>query len=491
MAAYLSIVLLTLSLSLHLTPILGAWPRLGALDDAAIPSDTAGFAPRFHMDSMDSIPAVPAEPFSPNPAFILNGRELDQRAGDNCQPGYHGCAEINITDCCPNERYCFLDENWAPKCCRLGYKCPDAVCEPDQLYCNVTLTNALASPTPTSTGIRQQNKLVTSLVSYVTSASCCNRPCGESSYLCEAYYGGQCCPNGYHCGLSFSCVQDPVTSSSLPPVIPKPSACTDSQFPCSDGRGCCNIGSICTYMSGYAATSTPACVPEPALSSRGLSSGAKAGIGIAAALGGSIVIVAVAWICVRRRRSLRSTGEPLPTSEMQHNAGANKMVGGGRIGRARAAQNSITGAMTVLSDATTNFTSRTPSNDHGRSHSYLGPNAVAGPFTEGSASTGLGITVASPTGMPPSESGAGRPGGVPYNPDHIMRPVELGGKEAQKGIIEEANCNTKYKMPNPDESPTVNVYELMGSPGSSSLKPEGGNQQTLGQSESEQGGHGN
>lgn len=61
--------------------------------------------------------------------------------------------------------------------------------------------------------------------------------------------------------------------------------------------------------------------------------------------------------------------------------------------------------------------------------------------------------------------------GVPFGPDHIQRPVELGVGESQKDI--EGQTDSEHvvdakETPAHDEDPTAGPFELMGSIGTPS-----------------------
>ncbi|GAW12938.1 hypothetical protein ANO14919_023110 [Xylariales sp. No.14919] len=492
------LLLLLLPVALHIiTPALGAVPRFGALDHAAfLPLDAdaaaavAGFAPRWYMDG---VPALPAQPLSPNPRYGLRGGELGARDVNVCPAGQHSCVEAGAPGmCCYNDRYCYRNSTWQTNCCALGVKCLDSLCKADSLYCNVSSSTTIPAATTTAaTGTGRVT--VTSLVSVSTYAACCNRACPESAFLCEQTFGGQCCSYGFKCALGGNCVNDPVpsTTTSVSTVVPEiPLGCTaTTQIACAatEGGGCCDTGSICTFQSIGTATAALVCAPDPALGdgggSGGLSSGARAGIGVGVAVGAALVIAAVAWFCIRRRRRSGTTGASASAHEMRRNTGiiggTGRMVGrvvGGRSDGSQQGTSLFVGPQTphTLRSGFTDGTQPTipPLHDHGRAYSYHLPDARAGPFTDregdGRVAPNPSLATTPPSGPLPSDS-SGRfttPGSVPYGPDHILRPVEIGGVEAQKEVVkakENGPVVSTVETPAQDEEPVIGPFELPGS----------------------------
>jgi hypothetical protein len=89
-----------------------------------------------------------------------------------------------------------------------------------------------------------------------------------------------------------------------------------------------------------------------------------------------------------------------------------------------------------------------------------------------------------PTGPLPSDS-TGRfvtAGSMPFHPDHIMRPVEMGVMDGMDGMNAQANMEKDGEREKllvdetpvqDEEDPMVGRFELMGSPGvSPSLNPD-------------------
>ncbi|KAI0535395.1 hypothetical protein GGR58DRAFT_443137 [Xylaria digitata] len=473
MAATFPLVFLFLFVTFRITPALGAVPRFGALSHARFDpfNAGAGFAPRWYMEG---IPALPAQLFSPNPGRMLAGREFGARDVYFCPAGQHSCVEAGApATCCDNDRYCYLNASWQTKCCVLGNQCEDSLCHADELYCNTTSTTTIPAATTT---VRGTGNAVTSIESVSTYAACCNRACSDSSFSCEKTFGGQCCPNGYKCALGPSCIADPVpsTMTSISTLVPEiPPGCTAaSQIACTDGGGCCNSGSICTFQSSGTETSVPVCSPSPTLaddsgSSNGLSSGARAGIGIGVAVGAAIVIAAVTWFCIRRRRQLGTTGTNVSAHEMRRNTGipgtGGHAAGGGRSGRSQDAGNSLFVGPQTPNTHRSMFTDATdptipPLHEHGRAYSYHLPDAMAGPFTDpdhnGRIAPNPSLATTPPTG--PATAGA-----APYDPDHILRPIEIGGGERRK---ETARRHENEPLLARDGEPRTGPFELVGSP---------------------------
>ena len=430
----LPIVLLSIA---RISPVLSAVPRPGTLDDATL-FPFAGFAPRWYAEGT---PAVPAQPVSPNPRHLLNG--FGARDVSMCDPGSHTCAEANAPGtCCPDDRYCYLDQDWKAQCCPLGLKCNGSRCDSDHLYCNTTISTTI--PVTSSATGRGGDDTVTSFVSVRTSAGCCNRACSTDAFSCEAAFGGHCCRYGFKCAATSECVQNLAQSTNIGPSTTVPGiapGCTaTSQFSCTDGGGCCNTGSICTSQIIGAATSK-VCAPDPAFSSSGgLSSGAKAGIGVGVAVGAAIIIGALTWFCIRRRqKSSGTTGTNASAHEMRQSTGA---AGG---------QGEDAGDSLLVGP-------NTP-------HTYHYSDARAGPYTdregEGPSPPHPSLATPPPAASPPNDGGRFA-SSMPYHPDHIMRPVEIGdaethevGTRSKSGHIEE--------MPTHDRDSPEGLFELVGS----------------------------
>ncbi|KAI8633914.1 hypothetical protein F5Y19DRAFT_257360 [Xylariaceae sp. FL1651] len=484
-AVFLSDILRLLLLASYINPALSAAPRYAALDNAAVlPVNGAGFAPRWYMQGT---PAMPALRLSPNPNRILDKRQVQ------CAAGSHSCVEAHSADaCCPNDKYCFIDENWETKCCSLGVTCPGSLCGPDQLYCNQTSTLYVPLGAPvTSTGVSGSVIVVSSMATYSKSGACCNRPCSESSFSCAQTYGGQCCPYGFDCGTGGQCIADPTpTSTSVSTLVSEvPPGCTTSQITCaaSDGGGCCDIGSTCTYQSIATATSSAVCAPNLTLADAGgsyaLSSGAKAGIGVGVSVGAAAIIAAVTWLCIRQRQR-RPGGTSANRSALEMGAagpdggsGVGGAPGGSRPGKSRPAHDSRMVAIPPWAFRRSSLTGESElsgasphprPHDHGLVYNYHGPDAVPGPYTEREGGeldvNATGVVSTPPTvGLPSDETGRFvTAGSMPFSPDYFMRSVELGDNEAHQ---EDEDGEDKKLIP--EEMPASQyhpkeVYELPG-----------------------------
>lgn len=174
-------------------------------------------------------------------------------------------------------------------------------------------------------------------------------------------------------------------------LTPVEEGCTTSQFKCADGNGCCDNWQHCTQVSGtgYCAagnpTDTTISVVEGPSGKSGLSDGAKAGIGVAAAVGTSLIVGAATWLCISKRR--------------QRQRNSSQQSGSGPP---------IHDGMTDITSVSRNRPRR------GLTQDYFGPDALPGPFTETAGSE----TAASP----------GARLAVPTNPNgpgDITVPVEI------------------------------------------------------------------
>ncbi|KAI1182085.1 hypothetical protein F5B17DRAFT_216249 [Nemania serpens] len=482
-APFLPVVLFSLFITPHIAPVLGAVPRFGALDNGnadtnatLLSLDAAGLAPRWFMEGT---PALPAQLMSPNPRHLLRGHEfaaLQDTGNGLCAAGQHSCAEANSPGfCCPNDRYCYLDAEWAPKCCSLGVTCPGSVCNANELFCNQTLTSTVSLPPPPTTtpGPREGGTImnITSIVLYTSFLACCGRACSATSFSCEAAFGGQCCPYGFKCASGGLCIETAAPSSTtsmagsaVVPVIP--SGCTTSQIACAetDGGGCCGVGSICTTQSIASATSAAlVCAPNLTLADGGdgssgtLSSGARVGIGVGVAVGAAIVIGFVTWLCIwRRRRGPRSAtpGASASAHEMRGNAAVDKAASW-RAGRDAGQEHSLLPTPWTEESGPTSLFSPP-------GHSYFGPDAIDGPFTdlEGDGRVVYDARLAT---TPPVV------GGDPstyHRPENILRPIEIGGAEAQR---ENEGARETGQRVARKQDVTEGPFELMGSPGSPPL----------------------
>ncbi|KAH7148641.1 hypothetical protein EDB81DRAFT_933041 [Dactylonectria macrodidyma] len=368
-------------------------------------------------------------PIAPNgllPRFVLDkSNPVAKRADVDCGEDKHSCLDVGFGDeCCDNDSYCYVNRSGRARCCAIGSNCSDdSACNSTAYFCTRTVT---ASGTPTAR------------------EGCCGRKCPETSlFLCPSSLGGNCCQYGAECRAGGRCAstQSASKTGSLTPIE---EGCTTSQHRCADGNGCCNDWQHCTEVSstGYCAAGNPSAsisvVPNPDDGDAGLSNGAKAGIGVGAVLGTSIIVGALTWLCISKRRQRQRT--------LSHQSAGLDGSGGG--------QESAPGidAMTDISGT-----------DHSRvrqglTQDYFGPDAVHGPFTEmvTSASTSPGNARAVPT--------------QPQGPGDITAPVEIDStvKEATPGngfLSPTTPMTHSSVVPTPQSEIVQGRHELYGSDG--------------------------
>ncbi|TVY91119.1 hypothetical protein LAWI1_G002725, partial [Lachnellula willkommii] len=227
-----------------------------------------------------------------SPRQYLGGLEGRAAAGQCAQANSHNCVEVNSPDfCCDNSQYCIINTAGSVGCCAIGSNCGIA-CESTAYICTTTVTNS-GTATPTQ--------------------ACCPRKCtGTSQFPCATSLGGGCCSYGWMCQTgSDQCVSTAAPSST--PVVSisasaVPSGCSAAnQFACASslGSGCCGVGQQCvTSGSGRFCSATTGSVMLTRTGSggliatavskpsegKGLSTGAKAGIGVGVSLGALLVI---------------------------------------------------------------------------------------------------------------------------------------------------------------------------------------------------------
>ncbi|TVY48499.1 hypothetical protein LOCC1_G001244 [Lachnellula occidentalis] len=319
-----------------------------------------------------------------SPRQYLGG--LEERAAGQCaQADSHNCVEVNQTDaCCNNSQYCIINTAGSVGCCAIGSNC-GITCGSSAYICTTTVTNS-GTATPTQ--------------------ACCPRKCtGTSQFPCATSLGGGCCSYGWMCQTGASqCVSTAALPTSTPIVSvgAVPSGCSAAnQFTCASslGGGCCASGQQCVisgtgeFCSGTAMLTRTGsggliatAVPKPS-EGKGLSTGAKAGIGVGVSLGALFIIAAVMWFfLVHRHRARQSEGASGPPAMSQSSGGRN----GGPVSRPSAGQ-------TQPSD-------------------YFGPAAESGPFTEDQHSTAM--SPGSNRGVPT----------LPQSPNDIATPVEIDSR---------------------------------------------------------------
>ena len=203
------------------------------------------------------------------------------------------------------------------------------------------------------------------------STACCPRGCSRTSeYRCASSLGGGCCGYDSECRADGGCVF-PITvttGTGTAALTPAADGCATSQYRCEDGAGCCDDDQRCTLVdgTGYCAPGRGTESPKPADSGGGdLSDGAKVGIGVGSVVGAGIIIGALTWLCLRRRRERRGTLQP---SE------------GGSHVQQQQQQQQQQQDHTAMTDITA-ASSQRPRGGTGPTRDYFGPDPVAGPYT--------------------------------------------------------------------------------------------------------------
>lgn len=221
-------------------------------------------------------------------------------------------------------------------------------------------------------------------------------------------------------------------------MTPVDEGCTTSQSRCDDGEGCCDVTHKCTRISG-----TAVCAPADFTAQGevvdvpgGLSDGAKAGIGVGAAIGASLITAGLTFLFLRRRRRKRARSQDAsPPGEDE--------VGGVELTSPGLPEQHRTGL----------------------AQDYSGPDAREGPLS------GAGTT-----------SPGGRETAVPAQPvapDDIVVPVEIDSKGVTPAAEEAGGARTtgggKGRETGPYELYGSDVPELA-SPGLSSEAPSNRNE---------------
>ncbi|KAI1262680.1 hypothetical protein F5Y18DRAFT_396989 [Xylariaceae sp. FL1019] len=466
MAVHAHILLLLL---LSWTPsTLSAGPRFAAVDNSNVPS-SLDIAPLGYGEGK---PAILTIQESPNNNIF----ERQEPNNGTCPSGNHTCYEIDAPNlCCDNDRYCYWNSDWIASCCSIGNKCEDSQCDADHFLVNTTSAITTA---PTGTESASETPII--VVTYTTYLGCQNRPCDPSSFLCQPLFGMQCCENGQHCATGGNCIiQDEPTTSVSTIVTPVPSGCTTGQFRCAetDGGICCDYGSVCAWSTVGQTASVALCSPSslPDDGSGSLSSRAKAGIGVGVVVVAAIVIGLVTWFCLRQRKRKSGQTQTNGTRPEMEQEGFSPGIsgttapGGVRASYAATPYSPWGVRSTAFSDDTeaTISSGRPPLHEHGRVYDYFGPDAVPGPYTTRDGED-RGPTPGNPI-TPPMSDGSSRIAGTPYNPDYIVRPVEIGGNEARREYKDTGKIDSERVASDHEEEPEqghqTGLYELAGSPG--------------------------
>lgn len=343
------------------------------------------------------------------------------------------------------------------QCCALGSTCGGS-CGTDKYFSVITTTQTLTSGSvSTSVG---------------TAAACIGRKCQSTNYLCPESMGANCCAYGQDCASSSQCLDygaaTSTTSGLAGPTVATmiPSGCSlQGDSPCSVGgpgiattTGCCGAGftcavssskAICTSVQSTSSTSGPiptgsgiSIVPQ----SRGLSSGAKAGIAVGVVIAAALVIGAATWFCIRRRRSGRSTTTGNEMASGINGAGAGTGGRGGGLAAAGRFESDDGGLrpygpssgphMSEVDGYAASSSARGGGPLPGLANDYFGPVAASGPYTTPPEHPyyGPGGPGTSPDYLNNARAVRGD-GGTPHGPDDIAAAVEIGsGKKEDKFV---------------------------------------------------------
>ncbi|XDG04282.1 hypothetical protein ABKA04_003897 [Annulohypoxylon sp. FPYF3050] len=257
--------------------------------------------------------------------------------------------------------------------------------------------------------------------------------------------------------LPRSSVSRPLADSVVPAptlVTPAPSGCTTSQITCEIGGGCCNFGSTCTSSVLPTTTLQQCAVNLTVVDTGGLSEGARVGIGVGVAVGAAVVIGAVTWFWITRRRKAKSAHQGDGFSDDQ------------QMDNFREPYVPRNGAYSDSLSPSSGFGGRPMLHETGLTYAYNGPDAVRGPYTD---STAAATELRSSPGI--SDRGAAVANRVPEDPGDIYRSVELDAQEeapraelTQDAVIDEKDAALNGKPPVEHH---LGPFELVGSPGPS------------------------
>ncbi|KAI1850662.1 hypothetical protein JX266_003944 [Neoarthrinium moseri] len=351
-----------------------------AIEDVAVLPD--GFSPRYYLG------ASPARQF------------VKRQDVASCESGEHNCLDLGplgAGKCCPNSMYCYFQPDWEVGCCGQGEACDPKCTQTTSYYYRWNITNTITSfsTLPSSTGTVP--KVIPTLITS-TAEACKPRKCSLTAFLCPSQLGGNCCDNGQVCATN-GCQ---VAVSSTPTLVPtRGCGGTPNAFSCSIGGGCCQTGQVCTESNNQNVCSGEASIPTPSgatiSSDNSLSQSSKAGIGAGVAIGAALVIGAVTWFCIRRRRTERRRRSAAYARSQQ--------------GPTPGADTTVVGSMSEVSGPTRGQRIH-PS---GLVYDYFGPQATEGPYTQ-------------QEGTPHETPGLAERGVPlqPHGPGDIVVPVEMG-----------------------------------------------------------------
>ncbi|KAK4151426.1 hypothetical protein C8A00DRAFT_17153 [Chaetomidium leptoderma] len=335
---------------------------------------------------------------------------------DGCHPGQHPCDDIGLPgvgSCCFNTDYCIVDPSDPSKsgCCRIGQLCKSP-CPATAYQCPGNTTVLTLSGGTTSTS---------------TSPACCGRVCTQTSqFQCPS---AGCCSYGQRCGANGQCLFTPPPSTTTPTISLAPPGCTTGEISCavSVGGGCCAATQSCTLIDDKAHCAENPVTPSGSGVSvvsvgdeSGLgSAGAKAGVAVGVVVGCGLLIGAVTWWCLRRRRAeRRRTGRASEGGGGEDRGGEDRGGGGdSSFGRSAGVVGRVVGGGAEMSDGnTSDMMSRTTGGRRrGLTQDYFGPAPAVGPYSETHA-TSAATTPGLDRGGVPLQ---------PHEPGDIAVPVEI------------------------------------------------------------------
>lgn len=197
--------------------------------------------------------------------------------------------------------------------------------------------------------------------------------------------------------------------------------------------------------------------------SNGLSEGAKVGIGVGIAVGAAVVIGALTWFFVRRRREKSRQGTTLQGSGPADEDGNNNLA---QPFMRHLAMSEVT------SPSSTAAGGRPRLHEHGLTYDYYGPDAVVGPYTDRVDSVpGRNLSTEPSRSSPGYSERAAMPAmGYPDRPNDIVNPVELDADangRATRVELEDKGLEMASTPVAKDEDDEHGPFELYGSPGTS------------------------
>ncbi|KAI9758711.1 MAG: hypothetical protein M4579_002886 [Chaenotheca gracillima] len=244
-----------------------------------------------------------------------------QAADTECESGKSPCWAIGVKGCCPNNQYCYINKTGGAQCCdnnsdcRNNNNCYDnalnayqCVISSEKKNGNPNASDILiaymddsvvqeGAPHHPPSNARGNSCIPTVNKATINTASPSPTGCSTGSSSCAAAQGGGCCPNGMACTIT---ANTPYCAGLNGPTA-------------TQSRG----GQTVAIKSGASGAPTGTGLTPTQLPNGGLSSGAKAGIGVGVVLGVLLVLGLIAWFILRRRRKAR-----LQQQQLDHRLGA-------------------------------------------------------------------------------------------------------------------------------------------------------------------------